>query len=193
MYQHRTRNGPVPPHFLPGVAPGRAWTTGRDGARLAPMRRLGLAIALVAITSLMFLGMLALYAVGTAGDGDVDEIPPWYLDVDDRSWQMELAAGGDAELGRAAGHPVRLCGTSMEQAYLASLLCDGESGAPPFADPFAAASAPRETVAGRWLGRPVDRYRVPCPSGPVDLYLSPYACDGGATMEAAAGFSPRFE
>lgn len=122
--------------------------------------------------------------------GAGERFPPWYTNLADTSWQLALEPNADDKLGLGPNHPVRVCGAAGQQAYLASLRCTG--GADPFPDPFAATAARKEHLRPLIYPRIVDRYEVPCGAGTVDLYVSPYHCSGGHTVQVPPGFEPRY-
>ena len=149
---------------------------------------------IVAAVAAGLFGMLVswLFALRAPEVRGTDSYPDWYTDPFDTSWQQPLASPAVGGLGLSSFRPVQVCGVHGEQAYLASLLCEGEPSAPPFPDPFAVLDATRETVQRAFRSKAVDRYEVPCAAGPVIVYLSPYHCERGATPRTPQGFEPRF-
>ncbi len=151
------------------------------------------ALGLVVLLTVALLAMLFSWGlVQMQPDRNTLSYPAWFMDPEDTSWQLRLAANSDPGLGLSVSDPVRLCGPSEEHAYLASLNCAADPPVPVFEDPFAAVAAKRETVQPLGLGRCVDRFEVQCGAETRDLYLSPYRCKGKATTEVPAGFLPRF-
>ena len=157
-------------------------------------RGLFVAGTLVALGTVALFAMLAAWILSLRppAHAEHESFPAWYTDPFDTSWQTALEPASGLSVGASAGRPVRVCGVDGEQAYLASLLCESDPSVPPFDDPFSVMDATRETIQRAFRARAVDRFEVPCPAGPVDVFLSPYHCGDGETSEAPAGFVPRF-
>lgn len=149
------------------------------------------AFGLFSVGLVLWLGFWLATVHTRTGDPSVD-FPPWYTDPLDATWQQILESNTSADLGRRAVRPVKVCGVLAEQAYLASIVCPGDPPAAPFAAPFDVSSAVRESVPTPLGFRYVDRFDVPCPTGTVHLFLSPYQCRGEPTQQAPDGFAPRF-
>lgn len=84
-------------------------------------------------------------------------------------------------LGADLEHPIAACGTSDSYAIVASYVCvDGSM--PLGGDPSRGASARMGNVgANTRTGHIIDLYSVPCPTGPVELYVDLYGCPGGGS------------
>ncbi len=153
-----------------------------------------IAIILVSLLGVALFTMLSLWVLSLRepAESASEAYPGWYTDPFDTSWQVGLGAAPGLGPGLSSSRPVRVCGVHGELAYLASLLCEGDPTTPPFVDPFAVLDAERETVQRAFRARAVDRYEVPCASGPVEVFLSPYHCEGDVTGRVPPGFVPRF-
>lgn len=161
--------------------------------RTPDLRRLILPLAgTIAVTLALFGTMQYWMCVELDRGAGEDHYPPWFNNLDDTSWQRELAPNASAKLGLDPNQPVRVCGASGEHAYLASLRCAGEPVVDPLPDPFSAAGARKEHLRPLLYPRIVDRYEVLCGTTTVSLYLSPYHCSGGEDDQVPAGFVPRF-
>lgn len=84
--------------------------------------------------------------------------------------------GARAGSGQTAEDPVMACGPADSYRYVAAEFeCPG-GGNPLDGDPNAGARARVGNVGANSTGHIIDLYRVPCPSGPVDVYVDMYGC-----------------
>jgi hypothetical protein len=98
--------------------------------------------------------------------------------------------GGAGPIGGDHDHPVPTCGAMESYLYVArDFQCPG-GGNPLASDPRAASEARVGSVGAHphtGGGDPlleshiVDQYRVPCPTGPIDLFVCLYHCPVGRT------------
>ncbi|WP_053237292.1 hypothetical protein [Sandaracinus amylolyticus] len=98
------------------------------------------------------------------------------------------AGGGSALIGADREHPVPTCGPQESYLFVArDFQCPGGQPNPLGGDPGAGAAARRGNVGphsytGPRSGDPlqdahiVDVYEVPCPSGPVEVFVCMYHC-----------------
>ncbi len=174
----------VPPGTLRKMTPSthRRW------------RSLAVAGVLVSMLAGAMFTMLVVWVwvLGSPAEQGEETFPAWYTDPFDQSWQVKLAPAAGGGLGTSAMRPIRVCGVSGEQAYLASLLCEDSAAPPPFDDPFVVMDAKREAVQRAFRTRAVDRYEVTCGSDTVTVFLSPYHCDETVTASVPPGFVPRY-
>ena len=94
----------------------------------------------------------------------------------------EPAQTGRGGSGRSAEDPVVACGPTDSYRYVAGEFECPEGGNPLTGDPAAAARARVGNVGANSTGHIIDLYRVPCPSGPVDVYVDMYGCPEAASM-----------
>jgi hypothetical protein len=78
--------------------------------------------------------------------------------------------------GRSAEDPVSACGPGDSYAFVASEFRCPEGDNPLGGDPSAGANARVGNVGANSTGHIIDHYRVPCASGPVDVYVDMYGC-----------------
>lgn len=78
--------------------------------------------------------------------------------------------------GQSAEDPVSACGPADSYAFVAGeFQCPG-GGNPLGGDPQAGAQSRQGNVGANSTGHIIDHYQVPCPSGPVDVYVDMYGC-----------------
>ncbi|HEY8431486.1 MAG TPA: hypothetical protein VIL20_24060 [Sandaracinaceae bacterium] len=78
--------------------------------------------------------------------------------------------------GASPEDPVSACGPGDSYAFVAREFECPEGGNPLGGDPMAGAGARAGNVGANSAGHIIDLYRVPCPSGPVDVYVDMYGC-----------------
>jgi hypothetical protein len=92
----------------------------------------------------------------------------------------EPAGGGRAPRragsGRTIEDPVSACGPRDSYLYVAAEFRCPDGGNPLGGDPMAGARARVGNVGENSTGHIIDLYRVPCASGPVDVYVDMYGC-----------------
>lgn len=89
---------------------------------------------------------------------------------------------GRAGSGRSAEDPVAACGPQDSYTFVAGeFQCPG-GGNPLGGDPRAGARSRVGNVGANSTGHIIDLYRVPCPSGPVDVYVDMYGCPQMRTL-----------
>ena len=76
----------------------------------------------------------------------------------------------------AAEHPVPACGPRDSYDYVASRFRCPDGANPLGGDPRAGQAARLGNVGANSEGHVIDVYRVPCASGPVDVYVDMYGC-----------------
>lgn len=81
--------------------------------------------------------------------------------------------------GTSPEDPIGACGPGDSYAYVAQeFQCPG-GGNPLAGDVNAGQGARVGNVGANSTGHIIDLYRVPCPDGPVDVYVDMYMCPGG--------------
>jgi hypothetical protein len=95
------------------------------------------------------------------------EPPP---DDEQEQWTGRHGSGSSAE------DPVTACGPGDSYSFVArEFRCPG-GGNPLGGDPRAGAQSRVGNVGANSTGHIIDLYRVPCPTGPVDIYVDMYGC-----------------
>ena len=79
-------------------------------------------------------------------------------------------------VGMDAEHPVPACGPRDSYDYVASRFRCPDGANPLGGDPRAGQAARLGNVGANSEGHVIDVYRVPCASGPVDVYVDMYGC-----------------
>lgn len=102
------------------------------------------------------------------------------------AYGMERAAEGPAVAQRGVGmdpeHPVPACGPGDSYDYVASRFRCPDGTNPLGGDPRAGQMARLGNVGANSTGHIIDVYRVPCASGPIDVYVDMYGCPEMAGM-----------
>ena len=83
-----------------------------------------------------------------------------------------------------AEHPVPACGPLDSYEYVASRFRCPDGTNPLGGDPRAGQASRLGNVGANSSGHIIDVYRVPCASGPVDVYVDMYGC---AEMQGMLG------
>ncbi len=78
--------------------------------------------------------------------------------------------------GQSAEDPVSACGPGDSYAFVAGEFRCPEGDNPLGGDPSAGSAARVGNVGSNSTGHIIDLYRVPCASGPVDVYVDMYGC-----------------
>lgn len=78
--------------------------------------------------------------------------------------------------GRSAEDPVGTCGPGDSYAFVAREFRCPEGDNPLRGNPAAGANARVGNVGANATGHIIDLYRVPCASGPVDVFVDMYDC-----------------
>lgn len=78
--------------------------------------------------------------------------------------------------GRTADDPVGACGPGDSYAFVANEFRCPDGVNPLAGDPAAGARARVGNVGANATGHIIDLYRVPCATGPVDVYVDMYGC-----------------
>lgn len=81
-----------------------------------------------------------------------------------------------AGLGMDPEHPVPACGPRDSYDYVASRFRCPDGTNPLGGDPGAGQASRLGNVGANSQGHIIDVYRVPCASGPVDVYVDMYGC-----------------
>lgn len=93
---------------------------------------------------------------------------------------MARATEGPAIAQRGVGmdpeHPVPACGPLDSYEYVASRFRCPDGTNPLGGDPRAGQASRLGNVGANSSGHIIDVYRVPCASGPVDVYVDMYGC-----------------
>lgn len=77
--------------------------------------------------------------------------------------------------GTSREDPVAVCGPVESYRYVSEYRCP--DGSQPLGEDAAAGQRSRVgNVGANATGHVIDRYRVPCPREPVDVYIDMYAC-----------------
>jgi hypothetical protein len=96
------------------------------------------------------------------------------------AYGMERATEGPAVAARGVGmdaeHPVPACGPLDSYEYVASRFRCPDGTNPLGGDPRAGQASRLGNVGANSSGHIIDVYRVPCASGPVDVYVDMYGC-----------------
>ncbi len=79
-------------------------------------------------------------------------------------------------VGMDAEHPVSACGPRDSYDYVAGRFRCPDGTNPLGGDPRAGQAARLGNVGANSQGHVIDVYRVPCASGPVDVYVDMYGC-----------------
>jgi hypothetical protein len=87
-------------------------------------------------------------------------------------------------IGMDREHPVPACGPRDSYDYVASRFRCPDGTNPLGGDPRAGQAARLGNVGANASGHIIDVYRVPCASGPVDVYVDMYGCPGMQGMLA---------
>ena len=78
--------------------------------------------------------------------------------------------------GQSAEDPVSACGPGDSYAFVAGEFRCPEGDNPLGGDPSAGSAARVGNVGSNSTGHIIDLYRVPCASGPVDVFVDMYGC-----------------
>ena len=82
--------------------------------------------------------------------------------------------------GATRAYPIRTCGARQSYRLVASIQC--RDGSAPLAGDWRQASRARSGSVGPGPdGHIQDLYRVPCPEGPLPVYVDMYHCPGGGS------------
>jgi hypothetical protein len=81
-------------------------------------------------------------------------------------------------MGYDLEHPIPACGPGDSYQIVASYVC-ADGSVPLGGDPGAGGGARVGNVGANSTGHIIDLYEVPCPTGPVQLFVDMYACGGG--------------
>lgn len=90
--------------------------------------------------------------------------------------QVQASYPGRTGSGRTQEDPVGACGPRDSYAFVAGEFQCPEGGNPLGGDPGAGGAARVGNVGANSTGHIIDLYRVPCGSGPVDVYVDMYGC-----------------
>jgi hypothetical protein len=90
--------------------------------------------------------------------------------------QTQVGYAGRTGSGRSQEDPVSACGPRDSYAFVAAEFQCPEGGNPLGGDPSAGGAARVGNVGANSTGHIIDLYRVPCGSGPVDVYVDMYGC-----------------
>lgn len=89
--------------------------------------------------------------------------------------------GGALHMGTDAEHPIGVCGPMESYRFIASTFRCPDGSNPLAGDWRAGQSARVGNVGANSQGHIIDLYRVPCASGPVDVFVDMYQCAGGGS------------
>jgi len=102
------------------------------------------------------------------------------------AYGMQRAGEGPAVAQRGVGmdaeHPVPACGPQDSYDYVASRFRCPDGTNPLGGDPRAGQMSRLGNVGANSTGHIIDVYRVPCASGPIDVYVDMYGCPEMAGM-----------
>ncbi len=102
------------------------------------------------------------------------------------SYGMQRADEGPALSARGVGmdaeHPVPACGPGDSYDYVASRFRCPDGTNPLGGDPRAGQASRLGNVGANSTGHIIDVYRVPCATGPIDVYVDMYGCPEMAGM-----------
>lgn len=144
--------------------------------------------ARTAFRSALFLASAVLVACGTASGGaqaaassggelsvaeNTNAPPP---ELPPQTAPPPAVSGQRAGSGHTAEDPVMACGPADSYRFVAAEFQCPEGGNPLGGDPNAGARARVGNVGASSTGHIIDLYRVPCPSGAVDVYVDMYGC-----------------
>ncbi len=99
--------------------------------------------------------------------------------------QPPLATSATAVAGRYAGRtgngtsiedPISACGPGDSNSFVAGEFQCPEGGNPLGGDPMEGAHSRVGSAGGNSAGHIIDLYRIPCPSGPIEVYVDMYGC-----------------
>ena len=119
-------------------------------------------------------------------DGRADPMAPIMMTPE--QWDARRGAGVTklSELNTTKDDPAQACMAAHSYLWLSKLTCD--DGSRPLADSRAAQQARAGNVGpGGKCGNIVDRYRVRCPEGDVDVFIDMYWCTEAALSPAPKG------
>jgi hypothetical protein len=118
-------------------------------------------------------------AVTAGGERTVSDntnaTPPQY-EAQPAQQEPAPARHGRSGSGRTAEDPVSACGPDDSYAFVAGEFQCPEGGNPLGGDPMTGARARVGNVGANSTGHIIDLYRVPCPSGEVEVYVDMYGC-----------------
>lgn len=143
----------------------------------------GLAVAIL----LMACGPSAEVAIDDTAGGEVSieantNAPPPVSGQMQTGDRAQSGYSGRSGSGRTQEDPVMACGPRDSYAFVAGELQCPEGGNPLGGDAQAGAAARVGNVGANSTGHIIDLYRVPCGSGPVDVYVDMYGCPEMAQM-----------
>ncbi|MBN8615532.1 MAG: hypothetical protein J0L92_33360 [Deltaproteobacteria bacterium] len=102
------------------------------------------------------------------------------------AYGMQRAGEGPAVAQRGVGmdaeHPVPACGPQDSYDYVATRFRCPDGTNPLGGDPRAGQMSRLGNVGANSTGHIIDVYRVPCASGPIDVYVDMYGCPEMAGM-----------
>ena len=96
--------------------------------------------------------------------------------------QVQADYPGRTGSGRTQEDPVSACGPGDSYAFVAGEFQCPEGGNPLGGDTSAGGASRVGNVGANSTGHIIDLYRIPCRSGPVDVYVDMYGCPEMANM-----------